>query len=1280
MDITTFFVSARNQALLYGDYSTYHRQLAKKLHNCRKKLNLSTRNRGKFSKRSDVTPSQIAENHGFVHLLLLTAERDWAQAMRYKAVHSTDAKGIAGRTRTHIISRLDKGARIAEQLVRLLSDASTSGASDVDILEARAYASLIRGATQFEKQDWKPCVQSYSTSRIIYIALSSSIRGDTFKDLLSETIDPSIQYAAYQSKIPRTLAVPTIARKAFPSSDDALVEQINKFDPSLLKQTGPDAQQGQVGAANAPQTITWRSRQVKIEDAAIAVALAATDTATAQLAEKLESSDVILPKEMAAAYDGVLIASQDAADATKHAIDDLKEEGVSQNDARIQSLQITRTAVNYQMISWRIGRNRVLSGEHDGALLDSAPNTTRKSKKDATSRKPKPEAPGRKIARLREKVVLYDSTLQSIDSIKDLPGVAADEGLLEQLGATINYFHALKSLSIARSHSLIGQSLNALALTKHAFDEIQQPAAFFSKHGSSASEYTPQNIEIRQSDVRFLHNLLKGELQRCRAIVEIDNLRAKSNSTASKVKIPLIQRFSEYPAEGVDLENLVTYPPKVEPIPVKPLFFDVAWNYVAYPGKTLSVVEETPKKQEEAAPPQKKGWFSFGSHENLLPSIHRDKECPLSSLRPSLSIKSMPGHRPSSSLTKLMFEHDDPEQPPEPTGSATTRKSSSSPSAFTPEKQQRPRRTVFLCVFVSSLLCFCVLALALGLGLGLGLGRRRDRAAYAHPPPLKYSNYYGIPEDLESVPIERLVNATELDLDTDFSVEGAGARPAVREYVFNVSQALAAPDGFQKPMILVNGQSPGPLIEANTGDTVRVHVNNLMANWSTTIHWHGIDQKGTTWMDGVVGVSQCGIPPGRSFTYEFRVIDQRGTFWWHAHLSVIHDPDEMVPETDAEKIIFVSDVYHTHGSVLLASYLNPTSKWVPFESGVEPLPDNLLLNGQNTYDCSVTSTTYPPEERGGSAPPRLCTGGRRYATRVRPGSAVRLRLINASSFLSYWFSIDNHMLTIVELDGVEVAPLEGQRGVYLNVGQRVSVVVRADAPGPPGNYMIRATLPRTCFLPYAPYASAGLERSAAYEARGVLSYDGAPDPDPDEPIGIVGGDGGSGGRNTSNPYGVENNGVRGDVWEGCDDMPFDVPKPMRAHRAVEVSSEANVHYIEYMFRQAQDVNRIFINKTAYSPLPNNATLWKALEQDFTAESANSYNSWDFGLNQQVLLIPEADKGVQIVINSRDAMEHPWHLQYVSSSTHPPILFSTRAPSSCPTALDIRLDAYARAIS
>ncbi|KAI0521447.1 Cupredoxin [Xylaria bambusicola] len=1169
MDITSFVVSARNQALLYGDYATYHKLVVKKLHTLRKKLGIVNKNRSKFTKTGPVSPDQIAENHAFLHLALLTAERTWAHAMRLKAVHSADSKGITGRTRSHIISRLDKGARTAEHLVQILSNTDITAATDVDILEATAYAAMIRGAAHFEGQKWNECMKSYATSRIIYSALEPQ-KGDILKDLLSETIDPSIRYAAYQNKVPRTLAIPTIARKAFPSSDEALVRRIQNVAPDLLKKGDPDVAKGAADTPNAPHTITWRSRGVKIEDASIALAIGSTELATSRLAEKLESSDIVLPKEMAAAYDEVLIASQDAADATKRAIDELKEEGVPQSDSRIQSLQITRTAVNYQMISWRIGRNRVLSGEHDGALLDSAPNTTRKSKKDASSQQAKIEPPGRKIARLKEKVVLYDATLQSIESIKELPGVAADDGLLQQLDATAKYFHALKCLSIARSHSLVDQSSNALALIKHAYDQCQQSANFLSKNATSSSDSPILNIEIRQTDVQFLHDLLKGELQRCRAIVEIDILREKAKSAYSQAKIPLIDKLREYPAGGVDLENLVDYPPRVQPVPVKPLFFDAAWNYIDYPGKpSIAPVEVEEERQTSTPEPKKKGW----------------------------------------SLSK-----------------STTR--------------NRQRRTVPLCLFVIALICFCAMTLALGLGLGLGwrrYGTTRDKAPFDH-------SYPDIPDDLEVVQPDQLINTRELSLDNGFVVSD---QPQTREYVLDITQALAAPDGFQKPMILANRQSPGPLIEANTGDTIRVRVNNHMSNVSTAIHWHGIDQKGTTMMDGVVGVSQCGIPPGQSFTYEFRVDDQRGTFWWHAHSSVqytdglygplvIHDPKELVPQPNDEKIIFLSDVYHAYGSALLSSYLNPTSKWVPFESGVEPLADNILLNGQNTYDCAVKSTTYsppPPYEQSSSSSTSQssCSGGHLYTTKVRTGENLRLRLINSSSFFSYWFSIDNHMLSIVELDGIEISPIDA-RGVYLNVGQRASVIMTANQTV--GNYYIRATLPQTCFLPYAPYTSAGLA-SAGYAARGILSYD---DISVDEmPIGTIG--------NVSNPYGIENNGVRGEVWEGCDDMPFDMPQPMRDIQAYEVPEE-NKHYIEYMFRQAQDVNRIFINKTAYAPLPDNATLWKAVEQKFVASEANSYNSWDFGLNQQVLLVPEGEKGAQIVINSRDAMEHPWHLQLV----------------------------------
>ena len=374
---------------------------------------------------------------------MLTSERAWAHAMSMKAAHSTDTKGITGSARSHIISRLHKAAKTVEGLLRTLEDQSTTKATTTDVLEARAYEMSLIGAEEFEKQGWEACVNSYSIAWAIYSALSTSSRSEIFKDLLSATIEPSIRYGAYQLRVPRTIAVAAIARKYFPRTDAELTSAISELDPEILRESSK-IKPNSAEAEASSRTITWRARTVELEDASIAVALAAVSAATKGLSEALSSTLAERPKERAAAYDPVLIASQDAVDATKHAIDELVAEGVSQGDKRVQSLQITRTAVSYDMISWRIGRNRVLSGTSDGALLDSAPIAHVRRSKVKVGKAEKEEGAGRKLARLREKAVLYDSTLQSLDSIKELPGVAADTLLLTELDAKYNYFRALK--------------------------------------------------------------------------------------------------------------------------------------------------------------------------------------------------------------------------------------------------------------------------------------------------------------------------------------------------------------------------------------------------------------------------------------------------------------------------------------------------------------------------------------------------------------------------------------------------------------------------------------------------------------------------------------------------------------------------------------------------------------------------------------------------------------------------------------------------------------------
>ncbi|KAK0715687.1 signal recognition particle subunit srp68-like protein [Lasiosphaeris hirsuta] len=618
MDITKFVISSREKALLYGDYASYRTQLAGKLLNCRKKLNIATKNRGKFHPKVQVTADQISGNRECLHLQLLTAERAWAHAMAMKAAHSADTKGMTGKTRSHIVSRLEKGAGAAEKLAGALSGEG-SGANSTDILEALAYAALLRGAAQFEKQSWESCLKSYSVSRIIYSALSTAAKGDIFKDLLSETIDPSIRYAAYQAKIPRTQPIPAIALKAFLHADPELVGRVKELNPNVLSQVDQDARQGSSGPEGAPTSLSWRGREVKIEDAAIAVAWASVAAAKSRLAERLSSAGSLPPKDMAAAYDDILIASQDAVDATKQAIDELKGEGVAQGDQRMQSLQITRTAVNYEMISWRIGRNRVLIGKADGAHLEFGETARRRKVEDeANIDEQIDEAPGRQIAKLKEKVVLYDGILQSIESITELPGVANDQQLSARLEATAEYFTALKCLALARSHAIAGNASNTLALIDHALDEAKKALPVLSTNDGSST----RNIQVNKRDVHLLARLLSGELQRSRALVEILNPKktqptAPSSTNTSK---PLISQLSNYPVGGVDLDNIVQYPPRVESVPVKPLFLDVAWNYISYPDKSAKApLKETAKGQEkataaeqEAKPAQKRGWFGFG--------------------------------------------------------------------------------------------------------------------------------------------------------------------------------------------------------------------------------------------------------------------------------------------------------------------------------------------------------------------------------------------------------------------------------------------------------------------------------------------------------------------------------------------------------------------------------------------------------------------------------------------------------------------------------------------
>lgn len=129
------------------------------------------------------------------------------------------------------------------------------------------------------------------------------------------------------------------------------------------------------------------------------------------------------------------------------------------------------------------------------------------------------------------------------------------------------------------------------------------------------------NLFISPAQISFLQSLLHKLVSRYRAFAELESLNAASEVAFQKDQTgepPLVERLHEYPLHGVNLTNLVTYPPQVQPVPVKPLFLDVAWNYIDYPGRTRDeagpkangIIDKGEKVEEKKE--AKKGWFGFG--------------------------------------------------------------------------------------------------------------------------------------------------------------------------------------------------------------------------------------------------------------------------------------------------------------------------------------------------------------------------------------------------------------------------------------------------------------------------------------------------------------------------------------------------------------------------------------------------------------------------------------------------------------------------------------------
>ncbi|GJJ10289.1 hypothetical protein Clacol_004515 [Clathrus columnatus] len=231
------------------------------------------------------------------------------------------------------------------------------------------------------------------------------------------------------------------------------------------------------------------------------------------------------------------------------------------------------------------------------------------------------------------------------------------------------------------------------------------------------------------------------------------------------------------------------------------------------------------------------------------------------------------------------------------------------------------------------------------------------------------------------------------------------SQAAIVYHNWDLTTQTVSPDGFNRTAALVNGQYPGPLLAFNKGDVGMIQVNNQLTDpnirRSTSIHWHGIFEHRNAENDGPSFVTQCPIAPNSEIKAE--------------HSDDPDDPNKDLYDVDDETtVITLSDWFHETAVDLEAAW---------FAGGPEPVPDSGLINSAGRF---VNGTLVPLTR-----------------INVEQGKRYRLRLISLSSMGQFNVSIQNHRMTIIEVEGNPVEPYVVDF-LPLLPAQRYSVVITAN--------------------------------------------------------------------------------------------------------------------------------------------------------------------------------------------------------------------------------------------
>ncbi|KAJ9565326.1 hypothetical protein OSB04_001292 [Centaurea solstitialis] len=287
-----------------------------------------------------------------------------------------------------------------------------------------------------------------------------------------------------------------------------------------------------------------------------------------------------------------------------------------------------------------------------------------------------------------------------------------------------------------------------------------------------------------------------------------------------------------------------------------------------------------------------------------------------------------------------------------------------------------------------------------------------------------------------------------------------------RHYKFDIRMRNVTRLCKSKSIITVNGKFPGPRIIAREGDRLVIKVTNHVSN-NISIHWygrHGIRQLRSGWADGPAYITQCPIQTGQSYVYNYTITGQRGTLWYHAHVSwiraTLYGPIIILPRRNTS-YPFIKP--YKEVPIMFGEWWKADTEAVinqALQTGAGPNnSDAYTINGLPgpLYNCSSPNETF-----------RL---------KVKPGKTYLLRLINAALNDELFFKIANHTFTVVDADAAYVKPFETDT-IYITPGQTSNVLLKTKNLNHNAKFLMAAR----------PYSTAAAGTFDNTTVAGILEY------------------------------------------------------------------------------------------------------------------------------------------------------------------------------------------------